>query len=806
MKKSIYLYGIGALAFVTAANAAQAQSGQPASSNADVAEQTSFDDIVVTATRREENAQKVAVSVIALNATALEERNVRTLGDLTSVAPGIRFTQQGGGANMNVVIRGLQRTPSGNAPNAVISYFADVPLYFNGTNLPTFDLSSIQVLKGPQGTLFGRNAIGGAVIITPQAPTGEFEGYIRGSYGNYDYKDIEGAINLPIAGDRVALRVAGKISRRDGFTQVIGTGNDADDKHQDSIRASLLLQPNDRIRNITVFDWFEADESGPAAVLSGLTGGGLVRLPQLAHFFDCNTVNAFNPGCAAVPGVLPAGFDIDDAIARQAVVGKRTTFSDLRVGVYRRTLGVSNKTEFEVTDGLTLRNILGYRETRVRTNGNVDGVETRPLAIINGSSRDAQKQFSDEIHVFGKLFDDRFDYLVGAFYIKEKPNGTSGTNFVVASGAGRWTTAYQDKTNKAVFGQFGFRILDGLKLNAGTRYNETKVVGCSAVTPESATLDALADSEPSIVAGNCPQAVGAAVLTGKENATTYNVGLDWQVNDRVFAYITHRKGYREGGLNFPLFASPCVTGNATGVCATNPSPPDLRPFQTVQPETVKDVELGVKTEFPLGSDGRVRFNVSAFRTIYDNAVLSFNTSGVVATGDPSAPQFSAITVNVGKFRNTGFEAELLLQPIRSISLQNTVAYVKSKFVSGNFPNIPGLSSTLPLAASPKWSINSSLRWVMPVQPLDGQVVANLDFYHQGSFYVGGDVISGHEVVNGRIEWSGISGSGLSVAAFVRNLFDKTYPIAGVAASSAIGTITRAYAEPRMYGIELGYKF
>src|SRR5688572_22972935 len=118
MKKLIYLYGIGALAFVTAANAAQAQSGQPASSNADVAEQTSFDDIVVTATRREENAQKVAVSVIALNATALEERNVRTLGDLTSVAPGIRFTQQGGGANMNVVIRGLQRTPSGNAPNA----------------------------------------------------------------------------------------------------------------------------------------------------------------------------------------------------------------------------------------------------------------------------------------------------------------------------------------------------------------------------------------------------------------------------------------------------------------------------------------------------------------------------------------------------------------------------------------------------------------------------------------------------------------------------------------------------------------
>lgn len=805
MKKSIYLHSIGMFAIMTAC-AAQAQTSQSTPPKADAAEQTGFDDIVVTATRREESAQKVPVSVIALNATALEERNVRSLGDLTSVAPGIRFSQQGGGANMNVVIRGLQRTPSGNSPNAVISYFADIPLYFNGSNLPTFDLSNIQVLKGPQGTLFGRNAIGGAVIITPQAPTGEFEGYVRGSYGNYDYKNLEAAINIPIAGDRVALRLAGKLSRRDGYTRVIGAGDDADNMHQDSFRASLLLQPNDWIRNTTVFDWFEADEVGTGAILEGLTGGGVIRIPALAHFFDCNTINAFNPGCAAVPGVLPAGFDIDDALARQKAAGKRVTFSDIPQSLYRKTLGVSNKTEFEITDGLSVRNIFGYRETRIRTNLNTDGIETRPLPLINGHARDAQKQASDEFHVFGKLFEDRFDYLVGAFYNKEQPNGTSGTNYPVASGSGRWVTAYQTKTNKAVFGQFGFRIIDGLKLNAGIRYNETKVVGCSAVTPESVTLDNLPTSEPSIVAGNCPQAAGAAVLSGKENATTYNIGFDWQVSDKIFTYITHRTGYREGGLNYPLFSSPCVTGNATGVCATSPSPPDLRPYQRIRPERVKDVELGVKTEFQLGSEGRVRFNVSAFQTDYSNAVLTFNTSGIVASSDPSAPQFSAINVNVGKYRIKGFEAELLLQPTRSISLQNTVAYVKSKFVSGNFPKIPGLQNTLPLPGSPKWSINSSFRWVVPVRPLDGEIVANVDFYHQGSFYAGGDVIPGYEVVNSRVEWSGISGTGISVAAFARNLLNKTYPIAGVAATNALGQITRAYAEPRMYGIELAYKF
>ena len=805
MKTSIYLKSTVMLAIMAAASVAQAQTAPAGTKPADAAVQD-FGDIVVTATRRSENAQRVPVSVIALNAAALQERNVRSLSDLTSVAPGIRFAQQGGGANMNVVIRGLQRTPSGNSPNAVISYFADIPLYFNGNNLPTFDLANIQVLKGPQGTLFGRNAIGGAVLITPQAPTGEFEGYVRASYGNYDYKDLEAAINIPIAGDRVALRVAGKLSRRDGYTRVIGAGGDADDMHQDSFRASLLLQPTDRIRNTTVFDWFEADEVGPGAVLSGLTGGGLIRLPALAHFFDCNTINASNPGCGAIPGVLPAGFDIDDAIARQNAAGKRTTYSDIPQSLYRKTLGVSNKTEFEISDAISLRNIFGYRETRVRTNLNVDGIETRPLPLINGHARDAQKQVSDEFHVFGKFWEDRFDYLVGAFYIKEQPNGTSGTNFVVAAPSGRWTTAYQDKTNKAVFGQFGFRLTDSLKVNAGIRYNETKVVGCSAVAPESVTLDNLPNSEPSVTAGNCPQAVGAAVLTGKENATTYNIGLDWQVTEKIFAYVTHRKGYREGGLNYPLFSSPCVTGNATGVCATSATPPDLRPYQTIKPETVQDVEVGVKTEFPLGDSGRTRFNVSAFQTNYNNAVLSFNTSGIIASTDPSAPQFSSFNANVGKFRIRGFEVELLLQPTSSISLLSTAAYTKSKFVSGNFPAIVGLQTQLPLPGSPKWSVNSSLRWVAPVRPLDGQVVANVDVYHQGSFYAGGDIIPSYEVVNGRVEWSGISGGGLSVAAFVRNIMNKTYAVAGVAATNALGQITRAYAEPRMYGLEVSFKF
>ncbi|MFA5496501.1 MAG: Plug domain-containing protein, partial [Porticoccaceae bacterium] len=122
-----------------------------------------IEEVVITATRREQDSQTVPVSVNAFSASMLEERTVRDLGDLTKIAPGIRFVHQGGGGNMNVVMRGLARIPIGTAPNAVINYFADVPLSFQGSNIPTYDLASIQVLKGPQGTLFGSNAMAGAV-------------------------------------------------------------------------------------------------------------------------------------------------------------------------------------------------------------------------------------------------------------------------------------------------------------------------------------------------------------------------------------------------------------------------------------------------------------------------------------------------------------------------------------------------------------------------------------------------------------------------------------------------------------------
>lgn len=808
MKKAIHYRHVSAL--VLAMLATEPAFAQSSAETTAQAADPGFGDIIVTASRREENAQSAPVSVVALGAEALVERGVRSLSDLTSVAPGIRFVHQGGGGNMNVVMRGLQRIPIGNAPNAVINYFADVPLPFQGSNVPTYDLGNVQVLKGPQGTLFGRNAIGGAVIITPQAPTYNFEGYVRGSYGNYDYKDIEGALNVPIIEGKVALRVAGKVTRRDGYTKNLSGGRDMDNIHQDSFRASLLIEPTETFRNTTVFDWFRARESGTGSILSAVLPTGLVRVPQLAHFYDCNTINAFNPGCAAIPGVLPAGNDIDTAFALQQQLGPRASFSDINPRLDRDLWGISNKTEFDVTEGVTLRNIFGYRRTHLETDLNTDGVAFGPLPIINASNRVREEQVSDEFHIFGTLMDDRLDYLVGAFYIKEKPRGLEGTNFPVAAPAAPWVIAYTNKTNKAVFGQLGFKITEAIKVNGGIRYNKTKQDACSVTPPILVPPSAIGGAEPSVGPDECASAPNSSQAGAKESATTYNIGVDWQVTEDIFAYVTHRKGYREGGLNYPGFTTPCTTGNSNGICIGSnglpqPNPADLRPYQSYQPETLKDVEVGIKSEIRLGS-GRMRFNVSAFRGIYSNAVVGFNTSAIVPSTDTSAPQSSSVGINVGKRRLTGFESEVMFQPSRNLSFTNTLAYVKQTILSNTLPNIPGLQLPSLTPASPKWSMTNSVRWVMPFRPADGEVVLNADYYHQSRFFNGNDTFPAYENVNARLEWSGIGGSGLTAAAFVRNLFNDSYAYASSASAASLGIFTRSFNEPRMYGLELGYRF
>jgi iron complex outermembrane receptor protein len=761
--------------------------------NRTVASEGQLDDIVVTARRREESAQTVPVSITALGGQALEERQVRSLGDLTNVAPGIRFVSQGGSGSMNVILRGIGKAPAGDAPNSVITYFGDVPLYFWGSEIPAYDLASVQVLKGPQGTLFGRNSIGGAVIVSPARPTYDVEGYGRASLGNYDYRDLETAVNVPIIADKVALRLAGKLTRRDGYTKNISFKNaDLNDQHRDSFRASLLIEPSDNLRNITVADWFRAREHGEGTILQQIFPTGTVRTPALAASFDCHTATAANP----VPCVgFQPNRDIDDAFTQQQAIGKRAVATSAPTRLNRDLWGIQNRTELTVGD-VEFRNIFGYRNTKIRSRGQSQstgfGVQNvvppppagTPVSLVDGYTAITIGQLSEEVQAIGKVFDDRVDYIFGAFYINEKPSGVNyGKNNIGGYGSS-FSGSYNDRTSKALYGQLGIQIVDGLKLNAGYRHTWDKQDVCIAVTPAAAGFPKLTNSK-------CKQPGVGVVVPYRRNAPTYTVGLDWQVNDNVFAYVTHRRSFRVGGVNAPIYNTP---GTAI-----------LAPFQTYAPEKVVDYEVGVKTDWNV-SGWRMRFNIDAFRTDYTGVTQSLNVASLIPANDPAFPYNSgSIVINTGSRQFTGGEAEFVVQPTPRLSFSGNTAYihVEANAPPTPFPAIPA-PAVIPLA--PKWATNASVRWELPFQPMDGKLVFNADYFYQSKFHVGNATFPSYDVTNARLEWSNIGASGAGLALFVRNIFDKANIVAAGATSRGLGFFSAQYSEPRMYGVELSYKF
>ena len=741
------------------------------------------EDIVVTARRREESAQSVPVSIIALGARELEERQIHSLSDLTNIAPGVRFVAQGGSGNTNVVLRGLAKAPAGDSPNSVISYFGDIPLYFRGSDIPVFDLQNVQVLKGAQGTLFGRNSIGGAIILTPQAASDRFEGYVRTSFGNYALMDIEGAVNLPLLDDRVALRIAGKVSRRDGYVNIVNQGtNGFDNVHRDSIRATLLIKPSSTIRNTTIFDYTEADEVDANALLFAALPTGVVRTPALAQFFDCGVA----PNC-----------DIDLALARQNAIGTGDTYTWRRPYLHRRLLGIQNRTEVNF-GALQFRNILGYRETGVETHNEAQGNDFgSPLATGPGRPLLASdifvriKQLSEEAQLLGRMLDNRLDWIVGYFHIDEDPYDDNAVRSNVATVTAAISHAYNYRTSDAVFAQFGLKIVGGLKLNGGYRHTFDRSRVCSG---SSATSPTNPEPVPMVDESRCALLTNSATVRYKSDAPTYTVGLDWQIDRRIFAYVVHRRGFRAGGVNTPAFISPRTQF--------------LVPYQSYGPEKLTDVEIGVKTDLRVAGIP-VRFNISGYRSEYSEVQTSFNVANLLGAPPlPSdAPQNNVVIINTGKRRFTGFETELVIRPTDALTLGGNAAYIDQQVTDNRVPNtLPGLIAPAIVRLSPDWSASATGRWRLPFEPLRGKIFVNGDYYYQSSFFVGNGFFKAYDVANARLEWQDIAGTSFSVAAFVRNIADNRYFDSAGATAATLGFLSGHVGEPRMFGAELSVRF
>ena len=756
-------------------------------------------EIVVTARRTAESIQSVPVSVTAFSAETLRQASIRDTQDLLIKTPGVFLAGSGGRENSNFSIRGQSKALAGNSAPGVISYFAEVPAPTLGSSIPTYDLASVQVLKGPQGTLFGRNTTGGAILYYPTAPSYDLTGSISASYGNHDARILEGSLNVPLISEKVALRFAGQLQKRDGWTKNIGIGDNPDDLNSQAFRVSLLLEPFEGFSNTTIFDYYRNRSTGGASVLYDVYSG---------------------PNALTATGTLTGA---QEQLALQRARGPRVIESDVDAFERVKRIGVTNRTEVELAPSIDFVNIFGYRSTKVDYFSSVDGLPTLtsdgtgaipaglPVTVVGGRQKSDVEQFSNEVQLKGKLLDEKLDWLIGGFYLKSKPVGPSGTYIPIFILPGitdaPFNYSFYSEESKAVFANLGYELdglVEGLRLNLGVRNTWDDIEACvgGGTSPDPVV-------SPKDCRNAAPTILNSSINTTSSSALTWTAGLDWQVNPDLFLYIVTRRGYRAGGINTPTLAG------------------TLAPLQAFSPEEVTDLEAGIRSDFRAG-DVAVQLNASPFVGWYSSVqvpISGLNTTAACGTGaggtnpprsspdgDCNAandPSGGTLLVNAGKTRVAGIDLSGRIAPTRTLSFTAGATFLDLKSRSLTVPAnlIPYLASpAVPFNLVAKTTITAGVRWTLPVPETFGAAVVSADYYHSSSVQSSDATLPAYDLVNARLDLNGVAGSGLDASVFVRNLFDKEYLASSNVGSDLLGINSGFYGAPRTYGIELRYKF
>jgi iron complex outermembrane recepter protein len=772
------------------------------------------EEVVVTARRKKESAQTVPVSVSVIDSKTLAQQGIETTNDLQRLVPGVILDGAGSISNTTYTIRGQGKAVTGQGLPSVITYVNDVPLPSLGSYAPTFDVDNVQVLKGPQGTLFGRNTTGGAMLVYSAMPTYEPGGYVQADFGNYNKHYFQGAINIPLVSDKLAIRVAGDIERRQGYAKNITTGQNQDNVNTHAVRVTVLAQPTSRVKNVTVLDYTQ---------------------------FDTHA-SAYFPFQVADPAATPA---LAAAVADISAFGKRTVATTgpwpFDNDVY---WGASNTSTVNF-GSVTFKNIFGYRNARIHYAQNSDGLATAPLPEL-GPQLDAigfaagqpgvllktvenqthLEQFSDEIQFSGDALQKSLSWLVGAFYLDERPTGVNDfaldifrptpasptTTFVAntflngASPAGALADTFYSDSSRAIFGNLSYDLgslssaAAGLKLNAGYRYTTDRESVCSngrsaislasgtLLVPPYASLDECRSAQGS--------AYGPASFSGSArfNASTYTAGLDYKVNEDLFLYFTTRRGYRAGGLNTPALA------------------PSLAAFQTFQPQTLTDYEIGAHTKWKM-ADWRGGFNIAAFTGRFSQ--LQQQVTGIVAGGANvpadvtagNAPTNTAVEINAGTATSQGVELDGLISPFHGLNITYGGSYLNEHYDTLSPPGVLApLFASSHFTGAPRWSFQGAVQYYLATDAAIGAVSLSANYYYLDKQYQGTVLLPQYSLTSLSIDWNGIHGTPLDVRFYVDNVFDKLYVQNVLLSNASFGVFTGNYGPPRMYGIRLRYDF
>ncbi|HEY6870205.1 MAG TPA: TonB-dependent receptor, partial [Novosphingobium sp.] len=628
------------LVAATSAIAISALSSSPAIAQQKPADETpaaTADDIVVTARRVSERQQDVPVAVTALQSAQIQRLGVQSPIDLRQAVAGLGVTSSAGRMSTPVyAIRGQRAGDTVMTQDAPVAIYQDEVLIAPpaGGNLGLFDLENVQVLKGPQGTLFGRNTTGGAVLFTSARPTDRLEGQVKVGYGNNQAWEGLAVLNVPLS-DSLRVRGAVTYNKNNGFgTYYAGpaAGQHTSDRDEIAARLSIAFEPTPWLKTLTIGAYAKHIDHGTPFVLLGTP-----RPFGAADFVFNNPLN--------LPNLFPQG----TLAAAQAAQRQHSPYDGatglINPGNRYEVYSVTNTTTIELSDTLTFKNIFGYRKLKYSERNDYDGTVLPIIDAINGTHAE---NFTEEAQFQGKAFDNKLDYIAGIYFLHQSGDDGSGPNNGGLGIPGQMATlqfaqapAYQVGALRNIsfsgFGQVNYKLTDTLKATAGIRYTMDR----RSIDVGSGALDAAGNltvcNFTDSLGNPLPATFAACRQTNQRTFTSpsWQLGLDWKVDPATLVYITSRHSFRSGGFN--------LRGASNSAIAAYFSP-----------ESVTDIELGLKRDWELGADLRLRTNLAGYYQWYKN--IQRNISVRNASG-----QIGNQTVNAAKAHIYGLEAELGLR-------------------------------------------------------------------------------------------------------------------------------------------------
>lgn len=747
------LIGTGAIALLWTGSAAAQTETEPQED----ASARRLESIVVTAQKRAEDVQDVPIAITALSSSTLEKQRVTDVTSLDNLVPGLRIAAADAAANPKIFIRGAGLNDFNPTSSSGVGLYADG--VYIGSPLAQFstfyDLDRVEVLRGPQGTLYGRNTTGGAINVISKRPTFSPEGYASIEAGNFGSVELNAAYGGPIVGDKLAFRIAGQYAEDDGYSTNAVTGNKVNNAERYAVRGSLLYTPDDLTDILLTVNTFS-------------NRGGAVQ-PKSRQLFPAD------PSAAGPDGVCAPAF------FRSGLCTDALGFADTSADPYTITADVEGKDKVDLWSAaltidreigdLTLTSITAYQDVERSAHENTD---SSPQQMLEAFYNNTQEQFSQELRLASD--GERLKWVVGGYYMKdtttsdsaydilrilrplfitpENPTGVSPENSVIYLGY-----PYTQKTDSyAIFGQADYELAPGLILTAGLRWSADE---------KSMDYSTLAEGVLPVFSYQADKTFSD--WSGK-------VGLKYDLTATTNIYASYSRGYKSGGF---------FGGNAD-------SPEQIAPYEN---ETVNAYEIGSKSDL---WDNRLRMNLSGFYYDYQDiqAYSTVERNGLTVQ----------VLDNAASAEMYGAEAEFTVMPIENLDLSLGLAWLHAKY--GDYNSLGDDYSGNQMPQAPEYSLTS--RAAYAIHTKTGVVITpSIDVSYRSKVYFDSTMrerLSDPELWLVGAELSVMSPDGsIEAGLWGRNLTDEAY-LTSANPIDSLGVDLLTYSRPRSAGLFLRYRY